>query len=220
MFPESVKSRLLVIDNYDSFAYNLVQYLGELGHNPELVRNDAVSIEEVARMASIGIVISPGPCTPKEAGISTGVVRRLGAQVPILGVCLGHQCIGEAYGGRVVRAGKAVHGKSSLIRHDQQGVYRNLPSPLRATRYHSLVVHRTLPANLYATAWTEDGVLMGIRHRHHPVEGVQFHPESILSKCGHALLRNFIELCERKDASRSQPVPTAGRTEGYSRFRG
>jgi len=126
MFPESVKSRLLIIDNYDSFAYNLVQYLSELGHKPEVVRNDAVSIEEVARMASIGIVISPGPCTPKEAGISTGVVRRLGAQVPILGVCLGHQCIGEAYGGRVVRAGKAVHGKSSLIRH-QQGIYCTFP---------------------------------------------------------------------------------------------
>lgn len=201
-----MKSRLLIIDNYDSFTYNLVQYFCELGHDPDVVRNDSVSIEEVTGMALTGIVISPGPCTPKDAGISTGVVRRLGAQVPILGVCLGHQCIGEAYGGWVVRAGKAVHGKSSLIRHDQQGVYRGLPSPLRATRYHSLVVDRSLPADLHATAWTENGALMGIRHRHHPVEGVQFHPESILSECGHALLRNFIELCERRDSTRSQPV--------------
>jgi anthranilate synthase component 2 len=197
--------RLLVIDNYDSFTYNLVQYLGELGQGPEVIRNDAATIAEVAAMGPLGIVISPGPCTPAEAGICTDLVRELGAETPILGVCLGHQCIGEAYGGRVVRAGQVMHGKLSRVEHDGLGVFAGLPSPLTATRYHSLVVEEaSLPAALTATAWTPaDGggrVLMGVRHREHPVEGVQFHPESILTDNGHDLLRNFIDLCLRRAA--------------------
>jgi anthranilate synthase component 2 len=190
---------MLVIDNYDSFTYNLVQYLGELGQGPEVIRNDAATIAEVAAMGPLGIVISPGPCTPAEAGICTDLVRELGAETPILGVCLGHQCIGEAYGGRVVRAPQVMHGKLSRVEHDGLGVFAGLPSPLTATRYHSLVVEaESLPAALTATAWTEGAggrVLMGIRHREHPVEGVQFHPESILTDNGHDLLRNFIDLC-------------------------
>jgi anthranilate synthase component 2 len=190
---------MLVIDNYDSFTYNLVQYLGELGQGPEVIRNDAATITEVAAMGPLGIVISPGPCTPAEAGICTDLVRELGAETPILGVCLGHQCIGEAYGGRVVRAPQVMHGKLSRVEHDGLGVFAGLPSPLTATRYHSLVVEaESLPAALTATAWTEAAggrVLMGIRHREHPVEGVQFHPESILTDNGHDLLRNFIDLC-------------------------
>ncbi len=195
-----MKAPLLVIDNYDSFVYNLVQYLCELGHDPLVARNDAVSIDQVGTMTLMGIVISPGPCSPTEAGISTEVVRKLGGRVPILGVCLGHQCIAEAYGGRVVRAAKAIHGKSSLIHHDQHGLFRGLPTPLSATRYHSLVVDWELPADLNVTAWTEDGVLMGIRHRRHPVEGVQFHPESVLTDYGHAMTRNFLELCKTEEA--------------------
>jgi anthranilate synthase component 2 len=191
--------RLLVIDNYDSFTYNLVQYLGELGQGPEVIRNDVATIAEVAAMGPLGIVISPGPCTPAEAGICTDLVRELGAETPILGVCLGHQCIGEAYGGRVVRAPQVMHGKLSQVEHDGLGVFAGLPSPLTATRYHSLVVEaESLPAALTATAWTDAAggrVLMGIRHREHPVEGVQFHPESILTDNGHDLLRNFINLC-------------------------
>jgi anthranilate synthase component 2 len=191
--------RLLVIDNYDSFTYNLVQYLGELGQGPEVIRNDAATVAEVAAMGPLGIVISPGPCTPSEAGICTDLVRELGAETPILGVCLGHQCIGEAYGGRVVRAPQVMHGKLSRVEHDGLGVFAGLPSPLTATRYHSLVVEaESLPAALTATAWTDAAggrVLMGIRHREHPVEGVQFHPESILTDNGHDLLRNFIDLC-------------------------
>jgi anthranilate synthase component 2 len=190
---------MLVIDNYDSFTYNLVQYLGELGQGPEVIRNDAATITEVAAMGPLGIVISPGPCTPAEAGICTDLVRELGAETPILGVCLGHQCIGEAYGGRVVRAPQVMHGKLSRVEHDGLGVFAGLPSPLTATRYHSLVVEaESLPAALTATAWTEAAggrVLMGIRHLEHPVEGVQFHPESILTDNGHDLLRNFIDLC-------------------------
>jgi anthranilate synthase component 2 len=191
--------RLLVIDNYDSFTYNLVQYLGELGQGPEVIRNDAATVAQVAAMGPLGIVISPGPCTPSEAGICTDLVRELGAETPILGVCLGHQCIGEAYGGRVVRAPQVMHGKLSRVEHDGLGVFAGLPSPLTATRYHSLVVEaESLPAALTATAWTDAAggrVLMGIRHREHPVEGVQFHPESILTDNGHDLLRNFIDLC-------------------------
>jgi anthranilate synthase component 2 len=191
--------RLLVIDNYDSFTYNLVQYLGELGQGPEVIRNDAATVAEVAAMGPLGIVISPGPRTPSEAGICTDLVRELGAETPILGVCLGHQCIGEAYGGRVVRAPQVMHGKLSRVEHDGLGVFAGLPSPLTATRYHSLVVEaESLPAALTATAWTDAAggrVLMGIRHREHPVEGVQFHPESILTDNGHDLLRNFIDLC-------------------------
>jgi anthranilate synthase component 2 len=197
--------RLLVIDNYDSFTYNLVQYLGELEHTPDVVRNDSVTIADVAAMGPLGIVISPGPCTPAEAGICTDLVRELGAETPILGVCLGHQCIGEAYGGRVVRAPQVMHGKLSSVEHDGLGVFAGLPSPLTATRYHSLVVEpESLPAALTPTAWAQghggERVLMGVRHRDHPVEGVQFHPESILTDNGHDLLRNFIELCEQRAA--------------------
>jgi anthranilate synthase component II len=200
-----VSRRLLVIDNYDSFTYNLVQYLGELGDSPQVIRNDTATIAEVAAMSPLGIVISPGPCTPAEAGICTDLVRELGPETPILGVCLGHQCIGEAYGGRVVRAPKVMHGKLSQVQHDGRGVFHGLPNPLTATRYHSLVVEpQTLPAALVATAWVtpspgpEDAVLMGLRHREHPVEGVQFHPESILTDSGHDLLRNFVDLCHQR----------------------
>jgi len=200
-----VSRRLLVIDNYDSFTYNLVQYLGELGESPEVIRNDAATIAEVAAMNTLGIVISPGPCTPAEAGICTDLVRELGPETPILGVCLGHQCIGEAYGGRVVRAPKVMHGKLSQVEHDGKGVFAGLPNPITATRYHSLVVEpQTLPAELVATAWVtgspepQERVLMGLRHRDHPVEGVQFHPESILTDSGHDLLRNFVELCRQR----------------------
>jgi anthranilate synthase component 2 len=197
-------AKLLVIDNYDSFTYNLVQYLGELGESPAVIRNDDATIAEVAAMAPLGIVISPGPCTPAEAGICTDLIRELGPEMPILGVCLGHQCIGEAYGGRVVRAPRVMHGKLSQVSHDGRGVFAGLPNPLTATRYHSLVVEEdTLPAQLEVTAWTEaDGgrVLMGIRHREFPVEGVQFHPESILTEAGHDLLRNFVRTCRRRVA--------------------
>jgi anthranilate synthase component 2 len=197
-------SRLLVIDNYDSFTYNLVQYLGELGESPEVIRNDDATIAEVAAMDPLGIVISPGPCTPAEAGICTDLVRELGPEMPILGVCLGHQCIGEAFGGRVVRAPRVMHGKLSEVVHDGRGVFAGLPSPLTATRYHSLVVEEvSLPAQLEVSAWTGSGgdrVLMGVRHREFPVEGVQFHPESILTEAGHDLLRNFVEACRRRAA--------------------
>ena len=190
---------LLMIDNYDSFTYNLVQYLQALGAEVEVVRNDALSVEEIERRAPERIVISPGPCTPNEAGVSVAVVERLGPRVPILGVCLGHQSIGRAYGGDVVRAGRIMHGKTSAIRHRGEGVFAGLPDGYEATRYHSLVVDKaTLPDALEVTAWTEneDGSveeIMGLRHRAHPVERVQFHPESILTEHGHALLKNFLE---------------------------
>ncbi|HVI60374.1 MAG TPA: aminodeoxychorismate/anthranilate synthase component II [Luteimonas sp.] len=190
---------LLMIDNYDSFTFNLVQYLQALGAEVEVVRNDALSVAQVAALRPERIVISPGPCTPNEAGVSLDVVRELGARVPILGVCLGHQAIGQAYGGDVVRAGRIMHGKTSAIRHQGRGVFAGLPDGYEATRYHSLVVDRaTLPGCLEVTAWTEneDGSveeIMGLRHREHPVEGVQFHPESILTEHGHALLKNFLE---------------------------
>ncbi|HEU4814013.1 MAG TPA: aminodeoxychorismate/anthranilate synthase component II [Xanthomonadaceae bacterium] len=190
---------LLMIDNYDSFTFNLVQYLQALGAEVEVVRNDAVSVEDIERMAPERIVISPGPCTPDQAGVSLEVVRRLGPAVPILGVCLGHQAIGQAYGGDVVRAKSIMHGKTSRIRHHGTGVFSGLPDRYEATRYHSLVVSReSVPDCLEVTAWTEDAdggfdEVMGLRHREHPVEGVQFHPESILSEHGHALLQNFLE---------------------------
>lgn len=190
---------LLMIDNYDSFTFNLVQYLQELGAEVEVVRNDELSVEEIRRRAPAQIVVSPGPCTPNEAGVSLQVIAELGATTPILGVCLGHQGIGQAYGGKVVRAGTIMHGKTSRIRHLGHGVFAGLPDGYEATRYHSLVVERaSLPAELEITAWTEneDGSfeeIMGLRHRDHPVEGVQFHPESILTEHGHALLRNFLE---------------------------
>ena len=189
---------LLVIDNYDSFTWNLVQYLQALGAEVRVERNDALGVADIARLAPERIVISPGPCTPDEAGVSLDVVRELGPRIPILGVCLGHQAIGQAYGGRVVRAGRIMHGKTSPIRHRGDGVFAGLPDGYEATRYHSLVVEQaSLPDCLEVTAWTEqdDGSreeIMGLRHREHPVQGVQFHPESILTEHGHALLENFL----------------------------
>ncbi|MCJ7491519.1 MAG: aminodeoxychorismate/anthranilate synthase component II [Dehalococcoidia bacterium] len=186
---------LLLIDNYDSFTFNLYQYLAELGADLHVVRNDATTLEAIEAMAPERIVISPGPCTPRQAGISVETVRRFAGVVPILGVCLGHQCIGEAFGATVDGAGEIVHGKVSEIHHDGKGVYRGLPSPFPATRYHSLAVRRdSIPPCLEVTAWTESGLVMGIRHRDLPVEGVQFHPESILTPAGKSLLRNFLEV--------------------------
>ncbi len=190
---------LLMIDNYDSFTYNLVQYLQTLGSEVRVIRNDELSVDEIERMAPQRIVISPGPCTPDQAGVSLDVIRRLGAHTPILGVCLGHQSLGQAYGGQVIRAKRIMHGKTSPIRHQGRGVFAGLPDGYEATRYHSLVVERdSLPDSLEVTAWTEyeDGgfeEIMGLRHREHPVEGVQFHPESIKTEHGHALLRNFLQ---------------------------
>jgi anthranilate synthase component 2 len=187
--------RLLVIDNYDSFTFNLVQYLGELGAASDVVRNDAIAVEEVARRAPDAIVISPGPCTPREAGISVAAIQRHAGGIPILGVCLGHQAIGTAYGGRVVPARTLMHGKVSRIHHDGQGLCRGLPDPFEATRYHSLAVERaSLPPELEIVAWADDGEIMGLRHRAHAVFGVQFHPESIMTRVGHDLLRNFLRL--------------------------
>ena len=190
---------ILMIDNYDSFTYNLVQYLGELGAEVKTVRNDEITVAEIRELNPDGIVISPGPCTPDDAGISLQVVAELGGSIPVLGVCLGHQCIGQVYGGQVVRAGKVMHGKTSMIHHRGQGVFAGLPQPFEATRYHSLVLKKdTVPDCLEVTAWTENpdgGIeeIMGVRHRALPVEGVQFHPESIMTKVGHDLLRNFID---------------------------
>ncbi|MDZ7840564.1 MAG: aminodeoxychorismate/anthranilate synthase component II, partial [Gammaproteobacteria bacterium] len=185
---------LLMIDNYDSFTYNLVQYLGELGEEVRVHRNDEIGVDDIEALKPAHIVISPGPCTPDKAGISVDVVTRFAGRIPILGVCLGHQSIGQAYGGRVVHAKVLMHGKTSMIHHAGQGVFRGLPDPFEATRYHSLVVEReSLPACLEITAWTDDGEIMGMRHRELEVEGVQFHPESILTRHGHDLLRHFIE---------------------------
>jgi anthranilate synthase component II len=184
---------LLMIDNYDSFTYNLVQYLGELGQDVKVARNDEISLEEIERLAPATIVISPGPCTPNEAGISLALIERFAGKIPILGVCLGHQAIGQALGGKVVHAQALMHGKVSRIHHSGKGVFRGLPSPYQATRYHSLAIERaSCPGELEITAWTEDGEIMGVRHRTLPLEGVQFHPESILTEHGHALLRNFL----------------------------
>jgi anthranilate synthase component 2 len=188
---------ILLIDNYDSFTFNLYQFLSELGAEVDVVRNDKTTIDEVeARLGEIErIVLSPGPCTPQEAGISMPLVKRVGGRVPMLGVCLGHQAIGAAFGGRVVRAPMLMHGKTSAIHHNGQGVFRGLPSPFTATRYHSLIVERaTLPASLEITAETEDGIIMGLRHRELDIEGVQFHPESILTPVGKDLLANFLGL--------------------------
>ena len=188
--------RVLVIDNFDSFVYNLVQYLGELGADPVVHRNDALDLDDLDEIAPQGILISPGPGTPSEAGISNEVIRRWGPRVPIFGVCLGLQCIGEVYGGDVVRAPEVVHGKTSVIDHDDRGVFEGLPNPLEATRYHSLVVERTsVPEVLEVSATTSDGLVMGLRHREHPTEGVQFHPESILSVAGHDMVANFLAAC-------------------------
>ncbi|MHB1528528.1 MAG: anthranilate synthase component II [Acidiferrobacteraceae bacterium] len=184
---------LLMIDNYDSFTYNLVQYLGELGADVRVFRNDQITVDDIRDLRPDGIVISPGPCTPNEAGISVDIIQELGAEIPVLGVCLGHQSIGQAYGGRIVRARTLMHGKTSPIRHDGRGVFAGLPDPFTATRYHSLVIERaSLPDCLEVSAWTEDGEIMGVRHREHPIEGVQFHPESILTEHGREMLSNFL----------------------------
>jgi anthranilate synthase/aminodeoxychorismate synthase-like glutamine amidotransferase len=186
---------LLVIDNYDSFTYNLVQYLGELGQQVRVVRNNEVSVDDIERMFPEYIVISPGPCTPNEAGISLDVIHRLAGKIPILGVCLGHQAIGQAFGGKVIRAKEVVHGRTSRVFHDDKGLFAGLPNPFEATRYHSLVVERSsLPDCLEITAKTWDEEIMGLRHKSLPVEGVQFHPESFLTKVGKDLLRNFLRL--------------------------
>lgn len=186
---------LFVLDNYDSFTYNLVQYLGEMGEDPVVRRNDQVTVNEVERLNPERIVISPGPCTPREAGISIELIRHFAGRKPLLGVCLGHQAIGEAFGGRVVRAPYLMHGKLSRIHHDGRTIFRGLPQDFAATRYHSLIVEREgLPDVLEISAATDDGLIMGLRHRRFPVEGVQFHPESILTEPGKALLRNFLQL--------------------------
>lgn len=185
----------IVIDNYDSFTYNLVQYLGELGENLRVFRNDKVTVHQLQSLKPTHIVVSPGPCTPNEAGMSNDVIRHFAGKVPLLGVCLGHQCVGAVFGGEVVRAGRLMHGKTSPIHHDGNTIFSGLPSPFDATRYHSLLVRReTLPDCLEVSAWTEEGEIMGLRHKELPVEGVQFHPESILTKPGKDLLRNFLEM--------------------------
>jgi anthranilate synthase component 2 len=187
-------TRVLLIDNYDSFTYNLVQYLGELGREVRVVRNDEIPAAEIERLAPSHIVISPGPCTPNEAGISVSAIRAFAGKIPILGVCLGHQAIGQAFGGRIVRAQRVMHGKLSAVAHDGRGVFTDVPAPLTVTRYHSLAIERTtLPPELEVSATSEDGEIMGVRHRGLGVEGVQFHPEAILTEHGHALLRNFLE---------------------------
>lgn len=184
---------VLVIDNYDSFTYNLVQYLGEMGQELVVRRNDELTVEEAEALGPERVIISPGPCTPNEAGISVALIRQMAGKVPILGVCLGHQSIGQAFGGEIVRAERLMHGKTSPVRHDGESIYRGLPNPFQATRYHSLLIRReTLPECLQVTAETAEGEIMGVRHRTLPVEGVQFHPESILTECGKELLRNFV----------------------------
>lgn len=189
---------ILLLDNYDSFVWNLARYVKELGREPVVRRNDAISLDEIAALAPSHIIISPGPCTPSEAGVSVEVVRRFGPRVPILGVCLGHQVIGAAYGGRVVRAMRPMHGKTSDITHDGTGLFAGLPNPFRATRYHSLAIERaSLPADLLVSATAEDGEIMAVRHRVHPVVGTQFHPESVLTEGGHAIIERFLEFSRR-----------------------
>jgi anthranilate synthase/aminodeoxychorismate synthase-like glutamine amidotransferase len=192
-------TRVLVIDNYDSFTYNLVQYLGELGVEPIVVRNDAITIEEARALSPDGVLLSPGPGRPEDAGMLCAAITAFAGVVPVLGVCLGHQAIGQVYGGNVVGAPHLVHGKTSPIAHNNEGVFAGLPNPLAATRYHSLIIEReTLPEVLSITATTDDGMIMGVRHKSLDVEGVQFHPESILTTCGHDLLRNFVARCTAK----------------------
>ncbi len=202
---------ILVIDNYDSFTFNLVHHLSELGQDVVVARNDEATPEQIYMIRPDGIVISPGPCTPKEAGVSVEVIRRLGSHVPILGVCLGHQCIGEAYGGRIIRAPQLMHGKSSLVYHDGRGVFTGLPQPFEAIRYHSLVVQRPdLPQVLEVAAETAEGLIMGIRHRRFPVHGVQFHPESVMTPVGKDLLERFVDICGLHAAdARAEPAPSA-----------
>jgi anthranilate synthase component 2 len=188
------KIKLLMVDNYDSFTYNIVQYFGELGADIEVFRNDEIDLEGITARKPDRLVISPGPCSPKEAGISVAAIQHFAGKLPILGVCLGHQSIGAAFGGKIVRAQELMHGKTSVIQTTQQGVFRNLPSQFTVNRYHSLAIERTsCPADLEITAWTEDGEIMGVRHRSLAIEGVQFHPESILTEHGHAMLKNFLE---------------------------
>lgn len=184
----------LVIDNYDSFTFNLVQYLGELNDHPVVYRNDKISLDEIEALKPSHILISPGPCTPNEAGISMDVIARFSGRIPLLGVCLGHQSMGQVFGGHVIRAPKLMHGKTSLIEHTGEGIFAGIPSPFTATRYHSLVVEEPLPDALVRTAWTTDGELMALQHREHPTFGVQFHPESILTEHGHAMLANFLKV--------------------------
>jgi anthranilate synthase/aminodeoxychorismate synthase-like glutamine amidotransferase len=185
------KAMIAIVDNYDSFTYNLVQLMGELGCEVRVYRNDAITPEELEQLQPSHIVISPGPGEPAAAGVSNEVIRRLGSRIPVLGVCLGQQCIGAVFGGRVIRAGRLMHGKTSLIHHDGRGIFAGLPNPFEATRYHSLIVEEPLPAELEATAHTEEGELMGLRHKAYPIYGVQFHPESILTPSGKQLLKNF-----------------------------
>jgi len=185
---------MLVIDNYDSFTFNLVQYLGELGEHPEVYRNDKITTDQIADMQPDHILVSPGPCTPHEAGISMAVIRRFSGTIPILGVCLGHQSIAAVFGGDVIRAPRLMHGKTSPIEHDGAGLFAGLPSPFTATRYHSLIVPEPLPDCLQRTAWTAEGELMGLRHCEHPTFGLQFHPESILTEHGHQMLKNFLDI--------------------------
>ncbi len=188
-------ARLLMIDNYDSFTYNLVQYLAELGATVDVRRNDAISVEEAEALRPDAVVVSPGPCTPREAGISVPLIQRVAGRIPLLGVCLGHQAIGAAFGGKIVRASRIMHGKTSPIHHDGRGVFAEVPDPFDATRYHSLVIEpETLPAVLERTAWTDAGEIMGVRHRTALIEGVQFHPESILTLAGKRLLANFLAM--------------------------
>jgi len=188
---------ILLIDNYDSFTYNLVQYQGEVGARCQVYRNDEIDLGDIEKKAPKYLVISPGPCTPKEAGVSQGAIRRMAGQIPILGVCLGHQCIGSAFGGKIIRAGRLMHGKSSLVYHDGRTIYRGLPNPLQAIRYHSLLIEReSLPDCLEISAETKEGEIMGVRHKNFATEGVQFHPESIMTQGGKILLKNFLEMEE------------------------
>ena len=192
---------ILLIDNYDSFVYNLARYVGELGRERRVVRNDAITVEEIAALRPDAIMISPGPCTPNEAGISLEVVRRFAAEIPILGVCLGHQCIGQVFGGRVVRARRPVHGQTSLIHHQSQRLFEGLPNPFEAARYHSLIVELPQATELEVSALSDSGEIMAVTHRQFPVFGVQFHPESVLTECGHAQLANFFRLADQARGS-------------------
>lgn len=197
MGPKIVVPKIVVIDNYDSFVYILVQYLGELGARPLVYRHDAVTVDEVRELAPDGILISPGPGTPDDAGVSNDLLAALSGELPIFGVCLGMQCIGQAFGATVTRAPTVMHGKTSVIRHDTVGVFADLPNPLTATRYHSLIVERSsVPDTLEVTATSDDGLVMGLRHRRHDTEGVQFHPESVLTESGRGLLKNFLARCD------------------------
>jgi anthranilate synthase component II len=200
-------ARVLVIDNYDSFVFNLVQYLGELGAEPLVHRHDELTIEEILALEPDGVLVSPGPGSPDDAGLSNEVIRRFTGVRPVFGVCLGHQCLGQVFGGEVVRAPQVMHGKTSLVHHDGQGVFEGLPNPFEATRYHSLVVDAdSVPASLVVTAWTDDGIVMGLRHREHPTtEGVQFHPESILTMGGHDVVANWLRRVDAARASSTSP---------------